>query len=217
MDAFLTGPDNDPNLAFGRVTMAWSRFGVRQDPGPAPDLSNRGMLRGVAPEVDGVRAMYEGRHADAAERFAEAADAWYPFHRRGWVRCSWARGEALRLTGDLDAAIPALREAERRADELGFVSHAAWARHSLRQAGERRAAARGATTGGLTAREAQVLGLVADGLTNAQIADRLSVSPRTVMTQIESASNRLGATSRTQAAAMYRSLAGSPGRATAAP
>ncbi len=53
---------------------------------------------------------------------------------------------------------------------------------------------------------------MANGLTNAQIADRLSVSPRTVVTQIESASNRLGATSRTQAAAMYRSLTGSAGR-----
>jgi DNA-binding CsgD family transcriptional regulator len=217
MDAFLTGPETDPNLALGRVTRAWSRFGVKQDPGPAPEIPDRGMLRAVTPEVEGVRALYEGRHLDAAQRFAEAADAWYPFHRRGWIRSSWARGEALRLAGDLDAAIPALREAERRADELGFSSHAAWARHSLRQAGERRAAARGATAGGLTAREAQVLGLVADGLTNAQIADRLSVSPRTVVTQIDSASNRLGATSRTQAAAMYRSLTGSAGRAATTP
>ncbi len=119
--AFLTGPDNDPNLAFGRVTRAWSRFGVKLDPGPAPEIPDRGMLRGVTPEIEGVRALYQGRHADAAELFAQAADAWYPFHRRGWIRSSWARGEALRLAGDLDAAIPALREAERRADELGFV------------------------------------------------------------------------------------------------
>jgi DNA-binding CsgD family transcriptional regulator len=67
-------------------------------------------------------------------------------------------------------------------------------------------AARGSTAGGLTAREAEVLGLVAQGLTNPQIATRLGLSTRTVITQIESAAARLGATGRTQAAAAYRAL-----------
>ncbi len=216
MDDFLTGPDDDPNLMFGRVTRAWARFGMKLDPGPAPETSPRRMLMGVGPEIEGVRALHQQRYSEAVDLFDAAASAWYRYHRRGWVRCSWARGEALRLAGDVDTAIVALREAESRADELSFVVHAAWARHSLRQVGERRSAARAPSSTGLTAREAQVLALVANGLTNAQIAVRLSISPRTVITQIETASRRLGATGRNHAAALFRSLEGAGGPADAA-
>jgi DNA-binding CsgD family transcriptional regulator len=38
---------------------------------------------------------------------------------------------------------------------------------------------------GVTAREVEVLGLVADGLTNQAIAERLFVSPRTVEKHVE--------------------------------
>jgi DNA-binding CsgD family transcriptional regulator len=47
-----------------------------------------------------------------------------------------------------------------------------------------------------------VLALVAAGLTNAEIAHRLGVSRHTVVTQIASASAKLGATSRAQAASL---------------
>ena len=59
-----------------------------------------------------------------------------------------------------------------------------------------------------------MLSLVAEGLTNAQIADRLGVSPRTVIAQIDSASPRFGATGRNHAAALIRSpeRAGRPDR-----
>jgi DNA-binding CsgD family transcriptional regulator len=208
MDAFLTGPEGDPNLIFGWVTRAWGRLGIAADPGEPPPDPGRLMIDGAVPEVAGVGHLFAGRHMEAAERFVAAAELWRPYHYRGWLRCGWARGEALRLAGEPDAAIPALREVEASAEERGFGTQAARARHSLRQAGERRAASRGVAVGGLTAREAQVLALAAEGLTNTQIADRLSVSVRTVLTQIDSASARLGATSRIQAAAMYRSLAG---------
>ena len=36
IDDYLAGVGNDPNLIFGRVTRAWARFGIGQDPGPAP-------------------------------------------------------------------------------------------------------------------------------------------------------------------------------------
>ncbi|MET8873202.1 protein kinase [Nocardia sp. NPDC004604] len=53
----------------------------------------------------------------------------------------------------------------------------------------------------LTARERQVANLVAEGLTNKAIADRLSVSPRTAQGHVEHILTKLGFTSRAQIAA----------------
>jgi predicted ATPase/class 3 adenylate cyclase/DNA-binding CsgD family transcriptional regulator len=52
---------------------------------------------------------------------------------------------------------------------------------------------------GLTAREMEVLCLVAKGLTDAQVADRLVISPRTVNTHLTSIYSKLGVDSRTAA------------------
>ena len=52
---------------------------------------------------------------------------------------------------------------------------------------------------GLTSREVEVLGLVAEGLTNAQVAERLFVSPRTVHRHLNSIYHKLGVRSRTAA------------------
>jgi ATP/maltotriose-dependent transcriptional regulator MalT len=52
---------------------------------------------------------------------------------------------------------------------------------------------------GLTAREVEVLRLVAQGLTDAQIAERLVISPRTVNTHLTSIYHKLGVDSRTAA------------------
>jgi DNA-binding CsgD family transcriptional regulator len=49
---------------------------------------------------------------------------------------------------------------------------------------------------GLTAREMEVLRLVAQGLTNAQIAEQLIVSPHTVHAHVRSIHSKLGVTSR---------------------
>jgi DNA-binding NarL/FixJ family response regulator len=49
---------------------------------------------------------------------------------------------------------------------------------------------------GLSGREVEVLLLVADGLTNAQIAERLFISPKTVSTHLVSIFGKLGVTSR---------------------
>lgn len=54
--------------------------------------------------------------------------------------------------------------------------------------------------GGLSEREREVLRLVAEGLTNPQVADRLYVSPRTVGFHLRSIYKKLGVPSRTAAA-----------------
>lgn len=58
----------------------------------------------------------------------------------------------------------------------------------------------------LTGREAEVLGLLAEGLSNQQIADRLSVSLSTVKTHVSNVYAKLGAERRTQALARARAL-----------
>jgi DNA-binding CsgD family transcriptional regulator len=52
---------------------------------------------------------------------------------------------------------------------------------------------------GLTAREEEVLRLVAQGLTNAQMAERLVISPRTINSHLTSIYSKIGVTSRSAA------------------
>jgi DNA-binding CsgD family transcriptional regulator len=54
--------------------------------------------------------------------------------------------------------------------------------------------------GGLSPREVEVLGLVAEGLTNAQVAQRLFLSPRTVQRHLNSVYHKIGSSTRAEAA-----------------
>ncbi len=63
----------------------------------------------------------------------------------------------------------------------------------------------------LTAREAQVLELIAEGLSNGQIAERLFISRKTVSVHVSAILRKLGAASRTEAARLL--LSGPPERA----
>jgi DNA-binding NarL/FixJ family response regulator len=58
----------------------------------------------------------------------------------------------------------------------------------------------------LTDRQLAVLALVAEGLTNAEIADRLVLSRRTVDTHVSAVLAKLGVTSRRRAADAFREL-----------
>jgi DNA-binding CsgD family transcriptional regulator len=57
-------------------------------------------------------------------------------------------------------------------------------------------------TGPLSKREREVFGLLADGLSGAEIAERLVLSPETVRTHIRNAMAKLGASTRSQAVAL---------------
>lgn len=60
------------------------------------------------------------------------------------------------------------------------------------------------TLGTLTERETEVLHLIADGLTDREIAAALTISPRTVTTHVSGILHKLGARNRAEAARRYR-------------
>lgn len=63
----------------------------------------------------------------------------------------------------------------------------------------------------LTEREGEVLQLVARGLTNAQVAERLYISEETTKTHVRKLLRKLGAANRSEAGAMYHRLAAGRG------
>jgi DNA-binding CsgD family transcriptional regulator len=74
----------------------------------------------------------------------------------------------------------------------------------------RETAARAARDAGLTRREAEVMRLVALGLTNTQIAIELALSERTIAKHLEHVYSKLGVASRTAAIAHLRAVASVP-------
>ena len=132
-----------------------------------------------------------------------------------WAVRLWGAAEALRET--LGEPIPsiyrathqqAVADARTRLGERTFVS--AWAQGRTLTPEQALAARRPApaTTpepisptypAGLTAREVEVLRLVAMGLTNAQVAEQLVISTRTVNVHVQSIYNKLGIASRSAA------------------
>lgn len=111
---------------------------------------------------------------------------------------------------DSGAVEPTL-EALRILDELGAAAAATIVRRQLKTLGVRTiprgpVASTRAHPAGLTARQADVLNLLADGLTNAEIAERLVLSIRTVDHHVSSILTKLGVASRREAGALARSL-----------
>jgi len=116
--------------------------------------------------------------------------------------CPYEAALALAHGDSEDARRRALAELQR----LGARPAAARVARSLRQDGARdlRSGPRAATRGnpvGLTQRELEVLALVAEGLRNAQIAEQLFVSEKTVAHHVSAILRKLGVGTRSQAGA----------------
>jgi DNA-binding CsgD family transcriptional regulator len=103
--------------------------------------------------------------------------------------------EAAELDPAHDDSAERAAEALSTFDRLGAAPAGDRARRLLRQLG-RRPAPGPRTTGQLSTREMQVAELVAQGLTNAEVGERLFISQRTVTTHLEHIYRRLGISSR---------------------
>lgn len=119
--------------------------------------------------------------------------------------------EALLVSsGDRSEVAALLREAHRETTRMGarplreLVE--AIARRARIELGEARGAGRnGDAPFGLTRREHEVLDLIAEGLTNGQIAERLYISRKTASVHVSSILAKLGVRTRGEAAARVRS------------
>jgi ATP/maltotriose-dependent transcriptional regulator MalT len=138
------------------------------------------------------------------------------------LRGDWrAAAQAFEAAGDpyeaalelcASGAVEPTLQAVRALDDLGATPAATAARRRLRELGVRTIprgpqAATRAHPAGLTNRQAAVLDLLAEGLTNAEIAERLVVSVRTVDHHVSTILGKLGVPSRRHASRLARTLA----------
>ena len=150
------------------------------------------------PEYDGVatpyRLLLDGKAVAAAEE---------------WGRLGARYDEALALL-ESDEPRDAFRAVE-ILDRLGADAVAARARQTLRQRGltgvpPRSRRSTRANPAGLTQRQLEVLALIGEGASNADVAERLSISQKTVDHHVSAILQKLGVRSRTEAAHASRSL-----------
>jgi DNA-binding NarL/FixJ family response regulator len=134
-----------------------------------------------------------GDSADACTTLQDALQHWQALevpYEVATVRL--LLGQACRGCGDEDGAARSLDQAASIFDSLGAALDARLTR-DLTSAS--------ALPAGLTAREAEVLGLVASGRTNRDIAAALHLSERTVARHLSNIFTKIGVTSRTAATA----------------
>ena len=187
---------------------------LRADP-DAHDLLTRfdALLDHAPPDALAHRALAGAEHArsdaplwqDAAAAFERLAEPYPAAYAR------WREAEArLVAGGDRVAALRALGVAFATATRLGagpLVSEIeALARRARLRLQDAPPAPAPADHAGLTTRELEVLELLADGLTNRAIAERLFVSQKTVAAHVAHIYDKLGVHSRVEAAGQARRL-----------
>ena len=170
-----------------------------------------------SPDVAAWRMVIEAEH-DRVEggrdpaRWRAVVDAWDRLRRPYFAAyCRWRLAESLVGSPDGDAAVPA-REAAGVAERLG----ARPLRRELDLLARRARFDLAAPTPpshphpyaelGLTAREEEVLHLLAHGYTNNQIATELSISAKTASVHVSHVLGKLGVSRRVDAAAIAQRL-----------
>jgi DNA-binding CsgD family transcriptional regulator len=124
-------------------------------------------------------------------------------------------GEALAAARETQAATAEVREALELARRMGAAPLVELANEVIRRGrltgvGDGSGAREGDATGlaelGLTARELEVLRLVAEGHSNGEIAEQLFISRKTASVHVSNILAKLGVTTRGQAAAVAHRL-----------
>jgi DNA-binding CsgD family transcriptional regulator len=134
---------------------------------------------------------------DAEQAFSEAIERSQALPPLEQARTGLLYGEWLRRERHRTSARTQLRAALELFQRLGAVPWAGRAEAELRATGETARKRDPSTLTQLTPQELQIAGLVADGLTNRQIAAQLFLSPRTVDYHLRKVFTKLGIASRT--------------------
>jgi DNA-binding NarL/FixJ family response regulator len=157
------------------------------------DAFDSSSLKAMAGSAVGALALAEGRPEDALKALRAALQRWreldWPYET---ARTQVLAGRALQELGDEESAAAQLGTAERALAALGATPAAEEVGRLL---------APGPLPGGLTAREAEVLRLVAAGRSNPEIAVALFLSEKTVARHLSNIFTKLDVSSRTAAAA----------------
>ena len=183
----------------------------------AADTGNPEALAGLSHAL-GESSRLAGNLREARAQFEQSATQYesldMPYHR---ARASLCLGITLRGLSAGEEAAEALRTGYRLARRLGARPLAARIAAQLGELGETVEEARDAETGsrarngGLTQRQLDVARLIAQGLTNKEIAAKLFVSTRTVDMHVRHILDRLDCRTRSRGGTQGR-RAGAPGR-----
>lgn len=168
---------------------------------------SRSVGRQIGPEAIAwlARAEAEWERLEGSndpERWATAAEAFTYGYVYEEARCRWRLAEALLAAGQRDEAAEQVRAAHDVALRLGAEPLRNQV-EALARRGRLEVArvTRSTGTAGLTARELEVLRLVADGRSNQQIADTLFISRKTASVHVSHILGKLGVRTRVEAAA----------------
>lgn len=159
---------------------------------------------GIGPEGRAWLARARAEHArvvapgDPAP-WAVTVEAFGYGHAYEQARSRWRWAEALLEAGERGPAAEQAAAALDAAQRMGAAPLAAAVRDLARRGRLDVAGVRAETVDVLTAREAEVLALVAQGLSNRQIGERLFISGKTVSVHVSNVLAKLGASGRTEA------------------
>ena len=200
-------------VAIARSELAWLRGdvgGIEEPIAEAHQLAMEAQQPWITDELAfwkwraaGIVEALEGSETPYAMqmsgRWREAADAWAE------IGCSYEQATALMDSSDAADLLEALA----LLDDLGAAPASSKVRRTLRRMGVQ-GVPRGprrqtrSHPAGLTPRQVEVLELVAEGLTNAEIAGRLFVSPKTVDHHVSALLTKLEVATRQEAATIAK-------------
>ncbi len=156
---------------------------------------NLPFLRALSAQASGALLLAEGNPAAALAELRQAWNLWCELqvpYEAARTRCMMAL--ACRKLGDEENAISQFTAAQQTFEQLGAVVDLACVRALLPKEVSR-------TAGPLTDREVEVLKLVAAGLTNRRIAQKLNISEKTVARHLSNMFTKLDLDSRSAATA----------------
>ena len=149
---------------------------------------------GAADRYLGMLAAVLGEHARAEAHFESALTLNRDMGADTWVaHTAYEYGRFLLARRERERAQPLLAEASALAGRIGMPTLLARVRALGAPTGA-------ALPGGLSPREAQILNLVAEGLSNRQLGSRLSISEHTAANHVRNILRKTGCANRTEAA-----------------